>query len=166
EAIWKPFVDWVDSSSRDFVFESALRFVDIPARHFWDAPYLTKNLPEAVALDERSGAAGSNMFWRGDGGQVGWFIHGFRSAWLPASLLQNDRQGSLADALFAASRHWSVSLHFNKGLAGASAADLAAARDTAMNPSVLEAFALAIMAGDGPAAFPGMPGPEPDLAAA
>jgi FAD/FMN-containing dehydrogenase len=35
-----------------------------------------------------------------------------------------------------------------------------------MNPAVLDAFALAIIAGEGPPAFPGLPGHEPDLAAA
>ena len=39
-----------------------------------------------------------------------------------------------------------MAFHFNKGLAGAPAAALAAARDTAMNPDVLDAFALAIIA--------------------
>jgi hypothetical protein len=57
-------------------------------------------------------------------------------------------------------------LHFNKGLAGAPAEELAAAKDTAMNPAVLEAFALAIIAAGEPPAFPGMPGHEPDVAAA
>lgn len=31
-----------------------------------------------------------------------------------------------------------------------------------MNPAVLDAFALAIIAGNGPPAFPGIPGHEPD----
>ena len=47
------------------------------------------------------------------------FLHGYRSAWMPSSLLSDDRLASLADALFAASRRWTTSLHFNKGLAGA-----------------------------------------------
>ena len=67
--------------------------------------------------------------------------------------------------MFAASRHWGVSLHFNKGLAGASAEDIAAAKDTATNPAVLDAFALAIIASLGPPAFPDIRGHEPDLAA-
>ena len=37
-----------------------------------------------------------------------------------------------------------MTLHFNKGLAGAPAEAIAAARDTATNPAVLDAFALAI----------------------
>jgi len=55
-------------------------------------------------------------------------------------------------------------LHFNKGLAGAPPDAITAARDTAMNPVVLNAFALAIVAdGQGPA-YPGIPGQEPSVA--
>jgi len=57
----------------------------------------------------------------------------------------------LSDALFAASRYWSIELQPSKGLAGAPAEVLAAARDTATNPAVLDAFALAIVAGPRPA---------------
>ena len=39
-----------------------------------------------------------------------------------------------------------------------------AARDTATNPAVLDAFALAISGAEGPPAYPGIPGHEPDLA--
>ena len=35
-----------------------------------------------------------------------------------------------------------------------------------MNPAVLDAFALAIIAGEGPPAFPDLPGHEPDIPAA
>jgi hypothetical protein len=59
------------------------------------------------------------VFWPGDQGQAGQFLHGYSSTWLPAALLQPARRAALADALFAASRHWGVSLHLNKGLAGA-----------------------------------------------
>jgi hypothetical protein len=54
------------------------------------------------------------------------------------------------DAWFAASRHWGVTLAFNKGLAGAPAAALDAAKNTAMNPDVLDAFALALFGDYGP----------------
>jgi hypothetical protein len=43
---------------------------------------------------------------------------------------------------------------------------LPAAKDTAMNPAVVDAFGLAIIAGGGPPAYPGIPGHEPDLTAA
>jgi hypothetical protein len=57
-------------------------------------------------------------------------------------------------------------LHFNKGLAGAPQEEIAAARDTATNPAVLKAFALAIIAGGGRPVYPGIPGHEPDLVVA
>jgi FAD/FMN-containing dehydrogenase len=57
-------------------------------------------------------------------------------------------------------------LHFNKGLAGAPAAEVAAARDTATNPVVLGAFALAIIAAGGPPPLSGNPfhAPPPEVA--
>ncbi len=83
---------------------------------------------------------------------------------MPASLLQDESQERLASALFAASRLSDVELHFNKGLAGAPPEAIEAAKDTAMNPAVCGAFALAIVAdGQGPA-YPGISGHEPDLA--
>src|SRR5580693_1292789 len=110
-----------------------------------------KNEPGRAFSDQRPGAAGNNIWFAGQNTELGAFWHGFQSVWLPASLLHKSEQGRSVKALFAATRRWAVSLHFNKGLAGASAADVAAAKDTAMNPAVLNAFALAIIGG----AFPG-----------
>jgi FAD/FMN-containing dehydrogenase len=77
--------------------------------------------------------------------------------------LKKENQKVLATALFAASRYWTVGLHFNKGLAGAPPEAIKAARNTATNPAVLEAFALAIIAGGTEPAFPDIPGHEPNL---
>jgi len=166
EEIWRPFLDWVAGSAQAFTLASAPVIGSIPARNWWDADYLRAHVPGAVMTDDRPGAPRSNIWWAGNQGEVGFFIHGYESAWLPASLLTPDQQERLADALFAASRHWSVVLHFNKGLGGAPADAVATARNTATNPAVLTAFALAIVAGAGPPAYPGVPGHEPDLTAA
>ena len=104
----------------------------VPAQRFWDADFLLANAPGLVVRDDRPDAPNGNVFYAGDAGQVGFFIHGYKSAWLPATLLQPGGQQSLADAIFAATRHWRFALHFNKGLAGASTAETEAARDTAM----------------------------------
>ena len=70
---------------------------------------------------------------------------------------------NLANALFSASRFSEVELHFNKGLAGAPSEAIEAAKDTAMNPAVCDAFALAIIAdGQGPA-YPGIAITNPTL---
>jgi len=79
--------------------------------------------------------------------------------------LQPAHRSRLAQALFNASRHETVQLHFNKGLAGAHKEVISAARDTAINPAVLDAFALAIIANVGASRYPGLPGAPTDTAA-
>jgi FAD/FMN-containing dehydrogenase len=164
--VWKPLLDGIAAAPDDFSVEQPVTIVDVPARHLWDARAIRQAAPALIVSDDRPGAPQRNVFWAGDAEQAGQVLHGYRSAWLPASLLRPDRQPQLVDALLGASRHWPVSLHFNKGLAGAPAEEVDAARDTATNPAVLEAFALAIIAGGGPPAFPGIPAHEPDVAAA
>jgi FAD/FMN-containing dehydrogenase len=165
EAIWRPFFEWVAASPNDFRVLAAPRVVAVPARRFWDPAFL-KRFPGIVVADDRPGAPEGNVLWAGDAGQVGQFLHGYQSAWLPAALLERQGQSRLADALFAASRHWGFALHVNKGLAGAPADDVAAARDTAINPAVLGAFALVISGAEEPPAYPGVAGHEPDVPAA
>ena len=166
EDVWRPFRTWVTASPQEFAVENTIQIVSVPARHLWDAAFLRQHAPSLVVADDRPGALAGHFFWAVDRGQVGQFLHGYRSAWLSASLLQPEQQPHLADALFASTRHWGMSLHFNKGLAGAPAEDVAAAQDTATHPAVLEAFALAISAGSDPPAFPSIPGHAPDLAVA
>lgn len=165
EATWKPFLEWVHARP-EYSWKAPLRTLALPARHFWNAEAFKEHAPGVLVADDRPGATAAHVVWAGDKEQVGWFVHGYESAWLPAFLLREDRQSALADALFASTRHQRVSLHFNKGLAGAGAGELAAARDTATNPAVLDAFALAIIATGGSPAFIGMPGATPDLASA
>ena len=184
--VWQPFLAWVARSPKLY---SVGRVVvgSLPAQRMWDMQWWKEHWPEiaipdtnaliglfdyALAhifqpifeIDDRPEAGPNNTWWKGDAGQVGWFIWGYESLWLPASLLESDSQQRLADALFSSSRYSSVGLHFNKGLAGAPQEAIAAAKDTAMNPAVLKAFALAIVAdGQGPA-YPGIPGHEPSVA--
>ncbi|WP_427914806.1 FAD-binding protein [Ramlibacter sp. MMS24-I3-19] len=160
---WQPFLDALARAPQDFSVDFApLKIVSTSARTFW-APTLMKRALGFIRRDDREGAAEGNVFWPGDQGQAGQFLHGYQSAWLPAALLQDARRPALCDALFAATRHWGVSLHFNKGLAGAPYEVLAAARDTAMNPAVLDAFALVICGAGEQPAYPGVAGHAPDV---
>jgi FAD/FMN-containing dehydrogenase len=163
QALWTPFLDEI-RADRSYRFAREVRIHALPARHFWDAEFFKQHAPEAIVADSRPAAPAHHFLWTGDGEQVGWFIHGYRSAYLPGRLLAEAQQPALADAVFAASRHWQLALHFNKGLAGAPPEEIAAARQTALHPEALEAFALAIIAGGGPPAYAGMP--APDFAAA
>jgi FAD/FMN-containing dehydrogenase len=162
--IWQPFLDWLASSSGAYTIESEPLIGSMPLRHWWDVDWRKQHHHDVFRTDSRAGASPNNVWWNGDDGQVGWVVWGFESLWLPASLLANDSQEKLANGLFAASRFTGLELHFNKGLAGAPADAIAAARDTATNPAVCDAFALAIIAdGQGPA-YPGIAGHEPDVA--
>jgi FAD/FMN-containing dehydrogenase len=163
EAAWRPFLGFLARSPGDFVISEMPKITAIPARHYWDPEYRKRVLPDTVVLDNRTGASPDNISWAGNQIEVNLFIFGYESVWLPAALLE--QQHLLADTLFASSRHFEVQLHFNKGLAGAPEDKVAAARDTAMNPAVLDAFALAITAGGDPHTALGLPGHEPDLAA-
>ena len=186
---WQPFREWVANLPHEYSLEGRLPIVSIPARHFWDVQWWKQHWPEVgfpnpkgnsligvfeyglahlipnpiLEFDERPGAGPNNAWWKGNTGEAAWFIWGYESLWLPDSLLENDAQQRLADALFASSRVSSVSLHFNKGLAGAPPDAIAGAKDTATNPAVLTSFALAIVGdGQGPA-YPGIQGHEPSV---
>lgn len=155
EAVWAPFAAWVEAR-REYSFVEPLKVWALPARHFWDAEFFRQHAPGLMVADERAGAPRDHVLWAGDQGQVGWFVHAYQSAWLPATLLASDAQTHLVDALFAASQQWEVELHFNKGLAGGSPDAIARARDTATHPDVLGAFALAIIGSGGDPAYPGL----------
>ncbi len=153
--VWQPFFDWARSSSDYSV--SDLAAGSGRARAWWDVAARKKRGSDAMISDPRPDAPVYHAWWSGYQDQVSAFLHGYESLWLPAGLLQQAEQARLAGALFAASRHSEVELHFNKGLAGAPAEALAAARETATNPVVLDAFALAIIANGGPPPLPGQP---------
>jgi hypothetical protein len=163
QGIWNGFFAEIANSPEEYVFVSKPSFADFSARHLWDPEFL-RAVPGATKQDDREGAAEGNLFWAGDGGQCGQVLHGYDSLWLSASLLDDGNLKKFADALYAAAVHWEVSLHFNKGLAGAPLSVIDAARNTATNPAVLDAFALAIIAAEEPPAYPGIAGHEVNVA--
>src|ERR671911_1489915 len=92
EALWQPFLDWVANRPQDFAFEQPLQIAALPARHFWNAAFLEQNAPGLVIADGRPGAPEGDFFYSSNRGEAGQFLHGYRSAWLPASLLEKDQQ--------------------------------------------------------------------------
>jgi FAD/FMN-containing dehydrogenase len=184
--IWQPFLNWVADSKNGCLVDGRVVIGSIPAQHWWDIQWWKEHWPEIVfprngsivhavvddvlvevmtnpviVSDPRPGAGRNQAWWTGNTGEVDWFIWAYESLWLPESLLAQDAQQRLADAIFAASRHSGFSFHFNKGLAGGPPDAIAASKDTCTNPAVLSAFAL-VIAGDGQGpAYPGIPGHEP-----
>jgi hypothetical protein len=132
--VWQPFLGWV-RRSLGYSLKWPVVIASVPARHFWDVHGWEEHWPElafpnpngnpltgmfdyAVAhlghqpvlkFDDRLGAGHNNAWWARDAGQVAWFI------WGCESLLEENAQQRLAEALFGGSRYSAVSLHFNKG---------------------------------------------------
>ena len=155
--IWQPFLDWVARAPNDYSHLERVIIVSMPARRYWDVKWNT-----GFQTDQRPGAGPNNMWWAGDGIMAAWFLRGFQSLWLPASLLDGDAQEQLTDALFTGSRYHGFELAFNKGLAGSPQEAITAARNTAMNPAVLTAFALVLTGAYNQGfAYSGVSGHEP-----
>ncbi len=158
KGVWQPLFDWVASSPEDYSLADEPGAGTWASRGWWDVEGSKSKIP-----DDRPGAPKYHGWWKGDRDQVGAFIYGYDSLWLPASLLDSAERPKLVEALLASSRHKKVSLHFNKGLAGAPPEAIAATRATATNPAVCEAFALALIADAGGSAYPGETRWMPDL---
>ncbi|MEO7382843.1 MAG: FAD-binding oxidoreductase, partial [Paracoccaceae bacterium] len=158
KAVWQPFFDWVNASPEEMIVADEPGTFAGKAQGWWD---IEGN--DSMIRDARPGAPKNHGWWKGDQDQVGAYLHGYDSLWLPVALLRQEQRPRLVEALFAGSRHKKIGLHFNKGLAGASSDAIAAARNTATNPAVCEAFALAIIAGGEASAFPGFARPAIDL---
>jgi FAD/FMN-containing dehydrogenase len=162
EEVWRPFLAEVERPGSGLRFEGDHVVVSFPARAFWNPEFLKSKMAAHVRADPRRGAPANNIWWASNEEELGAFWYGYESTWMPEGLLRDDRQKELAAAVYAASRHWTVGFHFNKGLAGSPPEAIAAARDTATNPAVLGAFALVIIAGSGDPVYPGVPGHTPN----
>lgn len=163
-ATWAPLFAWIEDQGDRLKFEQEPLVIALQGRQLWDPEFLTK-LPGITIADDRPGADPNNIFWATNLGEVGQVLNAYQSRWIAASWLNPDRLSRLVDALLAASKEWSVTLHTNKGLAGGAADAITRTLETATNPEVVNAFALLICAADAPPAYPGIPGFEPDVAA-
>jgi len=161
---WAPLIDWAKSYPKDFTFPEEPGFLAIPGRAVWNPATLLK-VPGAVFRDDRPGAPSENVYWQGNREEAAQVLHAYQSAWLPNALLSPARQPELVDALVRAGDLWPVTLHTNKGLGGGSEEAIASTRETAMNPEVLDSFALLICAAEEQPAYPGIPGHEPNIIA-
>ncbi|WP_174286687.1 hypothetical protein [Sphingomonas bacterium] len=115
---WRPLTEFVAAHSNDYQVEAPLLVATLPAQRLWDEAFLCEHLTSVLTVDSRPGARPGDWWWTGNTFEAGAFWHGYHSLWLP-SLLRPGERARFADAWFAASRRWSTTLHFNKGLAGA-----------------------------------------------
>jgi FAD/FMN-containing dehydrogenase len=160
EAVWNEFVTAIEANAGEWKIVQPLFALADAGRHFWDADWFENHIPQAIRLNNGPDSRRGDYWWAGDGDQVGIYWAAYTSLWLPKSLLEGSGKDSLVNAWSAAALHAPVTFHFNKGLAGATPEVLAASRETAMNPEVLDAFALAIIADGTSAAYPGWSEPH------
>ena len=162
EQAWAPLFDWVTARPADYQL-TGLGIGAIPAQDFWN-PDVLDHVPGLIVRDHLPGAPANYYAWASDARQAGQVLNAYQSTWLSQRLLDPRRRPALVDALVRASRHWPVALHCNKGIAGAAADAVSRTAETSMNPEVLDSFALAMVSGSQPPAYPGVAGHEPDLA--
>jgi len=165
-AAWRPLLDWIADPKNGVQTVEPFQAFAIPARLFWDFEKHRAFGIKDVTFDDRAGVPAWHAWWNGDRDQVGTFLYGYDSTWLSKRLLAPDRRAALVEAFFEASRVHDIDLHFNKGLAGAPPDAIAASRDTPMNPAVLDAFTLVIVADGGLPAYAGSPYPPVNAATA
>ena len=144
-ALWQPHLDWIAAQS-DLSVTAAISVLDFPAKYFWNAAALSR-IPGVIIKDDRPAADPTHFVWAGDATQCGRVLCSYHSLWLTDTLLSDATIDTLATAIVDAALMWSVELHFNKGLSGASAETRARVLETAQHPEVTNAFALAIIAG-------------------
>jgi FAD/FMN-containing dehydrogenase len=159
QAVWRPFLDWVEG--RPGAFTSDVSVATVPFGSLWDPRVWGEIAPDMICHDDRPGEPPERFWWAANQGEVSWYLHAYRSRWLPRRLFEDD-PGTLADTLFEASRQWPVSLHVSKALSGAAPGAVARDRATSINPAVFDAAALVISASWQQYVFPGVPGHEPD----
>ncbi|HEX4849887.1 MAG TPA: FAD-binding protein, partial [Puia sp.] len=161
--VWRDFENWTKENASDYSWTEPFGIFTLPARHMWDPAFLRNFAKDTIGIDDQPGAAPENIYWKEDGEQAGQFIHGYHSGWLSKDLLKDENIPLLTNAIYETSMMWSFAFHFNKGLAGTRPEEREAAANTSINPSVLDAFALLILAGTEGHAMPGFAGHEPNL---
>jgi FAD/FMN-containing dehydrogenase len=162
--VWQPLFDWAGGRMRDYVTDVFV--ASGPFEGYWDATRWLDVYPDIIRLDTRSARQHAGDFWWTDHEKdVAQFVDSYQSRWLPLDVVC-DRPGQAAEALYRASRHHEFGIHVNKGLAGAAPDALVRDRATSLNPAVFDAIGLVICASLQRFTHPGVPGHEPDAAAA
>jgi hypothetical protein len=122
---------------------------------------LQTNAPRAIVHDDRPGSPAGNILWAGNQDEVGVFLYGYRSGFAAGIRSTADAGERTVRCEPTSPDHAAL----QQGTGRAPESVRAEIGDTAINPAVAHAFALAIVAdGQGPA-FPDVPGHTPDLTA-
>ena len=116
EDVWRPFLDWVAGSPQDFTVVVGPRIGSLPARRWWDGAYSAGACARRGGDRQPAGRA-RRQFLVGRRSGSGRVLSARLSvgAGCPPRCWSRASRARLADALFAASRHWSVALALQQG---------------------------------------------------
>lgn len=156
EEMWHSFIQkWEHSGGT----AKNIKFVFFKGKDFWDMDYRKKYLPQSVFTDDLG-----FDWWRANNSEVSLYIDYYYSRYLPHALLKDNQIDAFTEALYNASRaNPHITLHFNKGLAGAAPKVLKLSENISMNPAVFKAMGLLIIADGQQYAYPQIPTKKPDL---
>lgn len=153
--VWEPIQKFTQKYPNLFQFKMDISLT--PPWQKWDYKYLESERPDAIKKNTLPGAK-NEFWWASNSSEVSAFWYTYQSWWLPITLFKDTNSKKLAEIFFKASRLAPVTLHVNKGLSGASEDAVKRTRETATNPSVLNAAVLVIMASGTNKVLPGLKG--------
>ena len=137
-----PLKIWLKKHEADYLSQDNI--ILIPANKLWNYDFMHQFYPKMVTLNKQHLSA-KQYWWASNTNETSMFWYSIQSWWLPLSLFADSSIDQLTNAIFKASRLKSITLHFNKGLSGATNEVAAAVKTTSMNPAVLDAAALIII---------------------
>ncbi|HHT0593494.1 TPA: FAD-binding protein [Legionella anisa] len=161
DQLWQPFLNWLTKRPEQYQFR--LNSATRPAKHYWDFDYLIANTPDAIVVNQEKNTPAGEFWWASNQSEVSVYINYYLSMYLPFKLFAKENSAQFAKTLFDASRFTELVLHFNKGLSGASSDARARQKNTAMNPEVLDAVGVVIIAGGQQDTYARVAGHKPNL---
>ena len=161
EKIWSPLRNWIAKHPDSYTMQMNIEIV--PADKMWDDVYLAKHIPTWISNNQSEQASKGEYWWTPNTQEVSKYWYTYQSWWLPLAFFADNHIKQASDTLFQASRHVTVTLHINKGLAGASPDAIRHGRETSINPAVYDAAALAIMGSGNNQVYPQLKNHEVNL---
>jgi len=143
--------------SRPSEFEVDAVFTVQPFREKWNPAGKS-----SVVMDDRPGAPKGYFWWAGNGEEVGAYWGAYQGRGVPLDAMRGANAGTLADAMFEATRTSAILWQTNKALSGEHPEARARDELTALNPVVFSNAAFVTLGDWVQYKYVGVPGHEPD----
>ena len=152
--VWKPFFDFVKASAQDYTIVEELR----AGARSGNRVVASSMKGGSLIHDPRAGVPKHRGWWKGDAIRLAFSSPALIPSGSPLPCSRNESKRVWPKRFLPAAELTLLRYTSTKGLAGASAEVVSAAKQTATNPLVANAFALVIIANADKPAYPGLPG--------